>query len=75
MVEAQVLGKQNAENSPQRSLMNSAFQPRSEKQLHTCVCGGGWGQGVDAQVQVSDTRERTRIGCHEDTLRGIVQCI
>jgi len=27
-----------------------------------------------SQVQVSDPRERTRVGCRKDTLRGLVRC-
>ena len=63
--------KGKAENSQQRFLSNSTSQPRSN--LHTSANSRGWGQGAGAQAWVSDPREMTRVGSHEDTLRGLLQ--
>ena len=47
--------------------------PSREEALMPPPTAENGGQGAKAQVPVSDPRERTGMGCHKDTLRGLGQ--
>ena len=46
--------------------------PAKKQLAHLCQ-QQRMGQGAGAQAWVSDPREMTRVGSHEDTLRGLLQ--
>lgn len=65
-----MLRKQNGENSALRLLPSSTSQLRSGLQ-GLAAERKGW--VLRLRLQGSDPRERTRVGCCEDLLKGLVQ--
>ena len=59
-----MLGRQNENKLPQRSLLNNKHILTEEREAH---------QGAMARAQVLDLRERTGAGCYENTLKWLVR--